>query len=369
MWLQLTLIFFALVVYAFLNNQGDNPRRRHHYVTFLIIILILQSALRHVAVGADTFGYYETFTEIKYKSWASIWQGFHDTYILGTGKDPGYPLLQKLFYYISDDYRVFLFAIAIAFFFPFYRFLEKHIHSLQGLFLSFCIYETIYYGFFSITGLRQTIATIATIYGMYFIIKRKLIPFLIIILCAATIHKSVLVFAPFYFLYNLPKSKTILVVCLLCLPLLIQIARPFALYLAEQSGAEYYLNYANSTWETDGAQNYLLLLIGASLLILLKKYRDAPTLPNFAICGMCLALVFAPLTWVDPTLMRVGQYYSIFMLIAIPQCITTLNLTPNMRGWIFWIFTLILIAVIIKHNSQYEFFWNYMELGENYFRR
>ena len=369
MWLQLTLIFFALIVYAFLNKQGDNPRRRHNYVTFLIIILILQSALRHVAVGVDTYAYYEIFEDVKFKSWSSIWQGFHNTYITGTGKDPGYPLLQKLFQYISEDYRVFLFAIAIAFFFPFYRLIEKNVDTLQGLFLSFCIYQTIYYGFFSITGLRQTIATIATIYGMYFILKRQLVPFLIIILCAATIHKSVLVFAPFYFLYNMPKSKTILVICLLSLPLLISVARPFSLFLAEQSGAEHYMMYANSTYETDGAQNYLILLIGASLLTLLKKYKGSTPLPNFVICGMCLALVFAPLTWVDPTLMRVGQYYSIFMLIAIPQCMTTLNLTPNMRGWVYWIFFIIVIAVILKHNSQYEFFWNHMELGENYLHR
>lgn len=366
MWLQLTLIFFALVVYAFLNKLGDTPRRRHNYVTFLIIILILQSALRNLAVGDDTYRYYEAFLRVQHQSWASIWQGFYNTYVKDIGRDPGYALLQKLFQLISTDFRVFLFAIAIAFFFPFYRLIEKHVNTLQGLFLSFCIYQTVYYGFFSITGLRQTIATIATIYGMYFILKRRLIPFLIIIVCAATIHKTVLIFAPFYFLYNLPKSKAILVICLLSLPLLISIARPFSQLLAEYSGSEHYMYYANSTYETNGAQNYLVLLIGASILILFKKYHCATPLPNFVICGMCLALVFAPLTWVDPSFMRVGQYYSIFMLISIPQCMATLDLSPNIRGWIYWGFWIIVISVILKYNSQYEFFWNYMELGESY---
>ena len=79
-----------------------------------------------------------------------------------------------------------------------------------------------------------------------------------------------------------------------------------------------------------------------------------------------LGLLFAPLTWVDPTLMRVGQYFSLLTLMAIPMAVYSLDISKSTRNIIVYGLVLLAIVTIIRHGAPYTFFWNEMQLGENY---
>lgn len=109
--LVLMLAFLGAWYYSLLPAATPirENRNRKNYIIFICIILILQSALRHVAVGADTYAYYLKFEEIKLTSWQEIWENFRSVYVLGEGKDAGYPLIQKVFQFFSGEYRIFLF--------------------------------------------------------------------------------------------------------------------------------------------------------------------------------------------------------------------------------------------------------------------
>ena len=121
MEIQLLVLMLALLgawYYSLLPAATPirENRNRKNYIIFICIILILQSALRHVAVGADTYAYYLKFEEIKLTSWQEIWENFRSVYVLGEGKDAGYPLIQKVFQFFSGEYRIFLFFVAVIFF-------------------------------------------------------------------------------------------------------------------------------------------------------------------------------------------------------------------------------------------------------------
>ena len=366
MWLQLIVILFAFILLQNYKRNGDNAESRHKYVVWLMVILILQSAMRHLAVGADTFSYYRSFEQIKETSWDQIIQEFYNVYVLGQGKDAGYGFIQKIFQVIFPYFRVFLFAVAICFFVPLGKLLEKSRISLPGLFLSLCIYEAIYYDFFSVTGIRQTIATIATILGVKYIVERKLLKFSIAIILAAFIHKSVLIFYPLYFIAFYPKSKHTLLLSICLLPVIFPLARSLAFIMATYSDSEQYMYYALSEYDNSGAKNFMLFMLVSAILVLYAKIKKIDGLQDYMVHSIALGLFFVPLVWVDPTLMRVVQYFSIFIIIAVPVVLDNIKGNKFIKSLIYGVYVIVMIFTIIKHNAQYAFFWQAMQLGQNY---
>lgn len=367
MWLQILLIFFALLFYLYYFQQGNSAASRHYYVTWLILMLIIQSGLRHLAVGDDTYAYFIFFEELKNETWQQVFNRFYDVYILNEGKDAGYFLLQKVFQVIFPSYRLFLIVIAIGFFWSLYRFIERYLPSLDMIFLSFCIYQALFYSFFSITGLRQVIATIATIVGVRLIEDKKLIQFVVIIFLASFIHKSVFIFLPFYFIADFKKSRLAIISSLCALPIIFHFSRMIAGFMVDISGSDTYRMYSESDYETGGAKNFLLFFAFASICLIISKTRNPDKVPNIVVNAMSLALIFIPLTWVDPSLMRVVQYFSIFLLVGLPIALKNMKLNRNIYKMLYLSLLILLLLTIIRRSYDYAFFWQDMQLPLNYF--
>ncbi len=366
MWLQLFLFFFSYIIYLEYKKNGDTPKNRHRYVTFLIWVLVLQSALRHLAVGSDTFSYYRDFEYTRdYRTWEWIWQNFYDVYVLGEGKDAGYLLLIKVFGTICPSFRIYLFCVAICFFVPFYRMIEKELTSLKQLYMSFLVYQVMFYSFFSITGIRQTLATIATFYGVKYIKEQKMWRYILVIFIASFVHKSVFLFLPFYFIVKLPFDRTALLVSICSLPVVFGLARPLATFMVDFSGAETYRQYAESDMAAS-ANNFLIFITAAAAMTLVAKYKNPDKISVMITYAMTLAIVFAPMMWVDTSLMRVIQYYSIFTVIAIPLSIDYVSTDIKLKHLLYNIIVVVFILTTIRHNYNYAFLWQDMKLEAQY---
>lgn len=362
MYVQLLVIFLSLIA-AWYYSQGltlwNQDHRRKQYVIFVCILLILQSGLRDVSVGADTLAYKISFESIKTTSWEQIWQNFYNVYVLGEGKDAGYPLLEKIFYTICPEYRIYLFSIAIFFFWSLGLFIYQNTIRISDVLISVCLYQVLFYGFFSVTGIRQTIATISTLLGYKYIQERRFFPFIILIVIAAFIHKSVLIFLPFYFLARFKHSRWLLIGSTLAVPFIFPLARRFATILATLSASDTYMGYAESDYETSGARVFFIFMFLIALVTILKSKsiihnKNINTAP--IINGFSLALIFTPLTWVDPSLMRVVQYYSIFSLLLLPIIINAYSSNTNNKKLIITISILCFCLILIKRNTYYAFF-------------
>lgn len=357
MWLQLVLMSIALIVCNNLSQRGDNEISRHNYVTYLIALLVFQSAMRHLAVGDDTFSYYCDWSKYGAESWKMIFYHFYETYVMGEGKDAGFFLVFKILYTFLRSFRIFLFVYAAAFFIPLSRMVEKYLCSLWQLYLFFCLYQVLFYSFFSVTGMRQGMATIATFYCVQLAKERKLVKYLVVLVLASFVHKSVLLFVPFYFLYHFKNSKILLLCALLSLPIIFANARAMATFMVDISGAEQYRMYADSEMETGGAVSFLIMILAISILTLIVKKQSPDAMPDFVVNAMAMAVIFTPLMWVDPSLMRVIQYYSIFSLIALPLAISNINISSSNRRILFWGLWAVFILTTIRHNYEYHFLW------------
>jgi transmembrane protein EpsG len=368
MLVQVFLIVLVLIVSSDYDHRENTPVNRHKFMTFVIIVLILQSGLRHLAVGSDTYSYYQEFEHLIRTPWDMLFS--NKTIISDTGnlviKDPGFQVLQKAFCTICPSFRLFLFAVAIFFFVPFCRMAERYLTSFKQIFLFFCIYQALFYDFFSVTGLRQTIATVAMLVGIKFIEEKKWLRFIVVVFIASFIHKSALVILPFYIVGKLPKSMYWLVAAVIAFPIILVTARQFVEILAVISAADQYMQYAESDFETDGAIYFTIFLFVGCVITLIAKHRNPDKVPEILVNAYALGIALAPLTWVDPTLMRVGQYYSLFALVTIPLSIENFGGNRMIRKLLYWMVFAIALAFVIKHNREYAFMWQDMGLGKNY---
>lgn len=373
MEIQLLVLMLALLgawYYSLLPAATPirENRNRKNYIIFICIILILQSALRHVAVGADTYAYYLKFEEIKLTSWQEIWENFRSVYVLGEGKDAGYPLIQKVFQFFSGEYRIFLFFVAVIFFSSLGYFIYTQTKYISDVFVAIAIYEVLFYSFFSITGLRQTLATAFTFWGLHFIRQRKLWQYTLLIICAAFIHKSVLLFYPFYFIARLNRPRQLLAASFVIFPVMFVFGRSVAGIMALLSAQDNYMGYALSDANPTGAVDFSIFLLGCGILgwIALRnaKQRDSdmPIIYN----AISIAIIFTPLTWIDSSLMRIVQYFSIFILVFLPYVINNLFRDYQTRIVAIVVLTALFVSVIIMRNVDYAFMWEQMQLNSNY---
>jgi len=370
------IVIFLILIFGKMFSNGNaikinSDANRKKYIKVICFILILQSGLRNVAVGADTYAYFLKFQEIKITSWGEIYQAITEYYKLGIGKDPGYLAFQKIVQLVTGEYQVFLFIIAIIFFTALGNFIYKNTTRLSDAIIAFIIYSVLFYSFFSITGTRQTIATAATLYGYELIKKKRLFSFLLLILLASTIHKSVLIFIPFYFIAHIKKTKYFYRGILLLFPIFMINKNSLANYVSVLGDYEQYGQYEGAGTYTFTAMFLLIALVALwRSKIILKHNSNSQHYYN----AFVLALLFIPLTWVNPTAMRIVQYFSIFMLLFIPEIIHSFDsISKKIKRDISAFAIIVLIALFLKSNwgnpIPYDFFWNEMRLPENYFIR
>jgi hypothetical protein len=373
------MIFNLLVIFVILllglyfihisHGKISRQTNRKRYIKIISFILILQSGLRNWAVGADTYAYYLRFKDIFTISWTDIYKELVGFYTLGIGKDPGYDVFEKIVQYIIPNYQLFLMLIAVLFFTALGSFIYKNTSRISDAIFAFVLYSALFYSFFSITGIRQTIATAAALWSYEFLKQKKLMPFLLIIVIASTIHKSALIFIPFYFIANYLNPKLFFKLILLIFPLVMAYnskITSFLIFISESKEYEQYGDYK-------GAETFTFTLM-ILIIALLTWWRMGNLLKlsgqnRYVITAFALALLFTPLTWVNPNLMRMVQYFSIFILLLIPMILKSLQFqSKNSASLLFVLALFLLFALFIKNgwSSQYEFFWQEMKLGDNY---
>lgn len=371
MCIQLLVIFFAAIgayFFSFASNPQNQNKRRQNYTIYICVFLILQSALRNLAIGADTYAYFLKFEGVKSTGWSEVFASFYNVYAEGEGKDAGYPLLQKIFQIFTGEYRLFLFFVAIVFFSALGHFLYHNTKRVGDVFFAVVIYELLFYSFFSITGLRQTFATAFTLWAVHYIKEQNFLKFSLLIISAAFIHKSVFLFYPFYFIAHINRPKLLLSSAFLCFPLMFVLGRSMARIMAIVAAQDNYLGYAMSDANPRGAVDFTIFLLGCGImgLICLQKTKSVDRNSILFYNAIAIAIIFTPLTWIDSNLMRIVQYFSIFILLFLPYVFNTLFKDNQTRTFITSSAIIFFIAIIIMRNVEYAFMWEEMSLGSNY---
>lgn len=370
MLVQFLILFFVYIYYNVLSIRYKNNSLigRKKLLIFAGGLLILQSGLRNFAVGADTYGYYEAFLNTTGRTWEELIYIFKNAYGDEYTKDPGFLIFEKVFSCIIPDFRCFLILVISMFIHALFRLIYRFGISMKGILISVALYLSLFYSFFSITGIRQTIATAIVLYCVPYALSRKKIKFFLIIGIAATIHKSALLFIPFYFFPLIKNNRfTILLAFVTFAPMWV-FGQTIGKAIIAGTIFDTYETYLEGNVETNGALGFaVLILLSGFLCLKFIKVTDEPNKWRPLLHSVAFALFYTPMTAIGPSQMRIIQYYSIFLVILMPVLLKSLRNTwktsMNIEMYAFLFFSI----YAIPRGSSYGFFWESMKLGINYF--
>lgn len=351
---------------AYLVNAGlilfwnaaipEQTRNRKKVLCFLYCLQwILLSGLRSYSVGADTYAYKIFHFDVTMAtSWDRFFHIFSE-YLHGSAgiKDPGYAFFEKICQiFIGGNYTLFLLIIAGVFTIPMGRWIYRY---SENVCLSFMIYSALFYSFFAITGHRQTIASALVIFAGYECMKKnKIIPLLLVHLVAFFIHKSSICFIILYFARFIKINKLYWTVSTALIALSFVFHSQFMTMLGKLMGYESY----TEQFEGAGAYTFtfFLLTMYAGMMVLYSRIPQKVDV-DYSVVAVTLAAIFTPLTLVDPSAMRVVQYFSIFMLILVPELILAFD--KGTQALVTYGCYAVLIGSLLVKCPDYSFvFWN-----------
>lgn len=354
MSIYLINIFLIILWAVLLLGKEPNSKKKKIFCIIVTMQWILLSGLRHISVGPDTYTYkVNYFDRTIHISWKTLINNFYEVIFLGeSGWDPGYAIVEKIFQTMSNDYQLFLFFIGILFTVPMGIFIYKY--SKKPCF-SFLIYSCLFYSFFAITGHRQTIATGIALFGGYkFIRERKFFMFASIVLLMSTVHKSVICLLPFYFIATKRVTIRYSFTVFICFIITFIFKNKIMMILASITG---YMEYANQ-FEGAGTWTFTFIFIVVILAALIrgpKILKQENIDITIAYNATFMALIFVPLTFVEPNAMRIVQYFSIFIMILIPEIISSFKVKEQVL--VYYGGASLMILLFMKTNPQYMFFW------------
>lgn len=208
MLLYILVALFPLLVGALFNARfpaeelspdGTQAKKIVRYRWWWLLAaalpMIALVAFRAPQIGPDTGGYLKFFDQMTRTPWDQIFERNAATYEF----EEGFVIFEKLLTYVTSDVRVYqaiyssIYLLAIV---TFANQLEKGPFSFLYFFATMGTYT------FMFTGVRQCLAMSICLFSYYFIRKRKLIPFLLLVVLAFYFHKSAILFLVTYFIYN-----------------------------------------------------------------------------------------------------------------------------------------------------------------------
>lgn len=349
--LKLNLLIICLEAY-FLLYQSKNANFKKTFCFFACLQAILLSGLRHIDVGADTFNYVGMFERVKGYSWEYLWD--HLIHILEYEDDvePGFYISMKLFQIFSKNARIYLIVFAAFVNIPLFVWFYK---KSSNVFVSTLIYFSLFFAFVSTTGLRQTMVFVILCFiGTKFIEERRLIPFVLLTLLCFTFHRSSIAMLPMYFIAYKRPTKTYFLICSILLCLLFIFRSQYTSLLAAIGGYENY----TAQYEGAGTWTFSFVMI-AILIVTIWKHKTILTVNKNSVLyinGCLLACILLPVTYIDPTTLRVVFYYAIYTMFLVPDII--LSFEDKEQKLVHLIIVGLLLFLYLRGFHPYSFFWD-----------
>lgn len=345
----LNIIFTFLWGLVFLAIVGGKHGKKA-FCTLTAIQWILISGLRGMSVSRDMYSYQIRFYKTMNTSWNSLFDNFYLTYVDEEGKDPGYSVFEKVIQLFTKDFQIYLFIVAVIFFVALAVWVYK---NSEYPMLSMLIFDSFLSSFFAVTGTRQTLATVFVVFiGGYYIKKRKIWPFLLVAAVAFTIHKSAICFVPFYFISQVKVSEKHLAAAFCAFPVLFIFRNRYFRLLG------YFVGYEYDELESSGAYGFLFMYLAVMLVaFFLMKYVKMNNSKDYRMKynALIMGLLLLPLVFENPAAMRTVQYYSLFLMLVIPDFVDCFK--KRVRTPIYFGMIVMLLMVTNVYNYSYSFFW------------
>ncbi|MBR5270825.1 MAG: EpsG family protein, partial [Clostridia bacterium] len=273
--------------------------------------------------------------------------------------EAGFILSMKIFQLFSKSPRIYLIAFACFANIPLFRMFYMRSNDV---FLSVLVYQCLYFAFISTTGLRQTMVFVIINYiGIKFTEQRKLMPFLMLVAISYMIHRSAIAVVPLYFIAYKKPTPAYFICCIGVIGVLFILRNQFTSILATLGG---YDRYAKQFMGA-GTWTFTVVMI-ALLFVCMMQYKSLiyQNKENvFYLNSTIIAVMLLPLTYVDPTNMRVVYYYAMYVMLLVPEAVASFS--GKDRHIVYLLVVVLMIMLYIVKDNYYVFFWQsgYKHIG------
>ena len=355
------MVLVALVLLGLTSRRYFGTANRPIFLVLLIVVLLLFSGLRHETVGIDTKVYLKSFEHFsEYNNYHSLFGEVEnwadrDFYIFSWAFSK---VINNKQVYLALMSAVYMLGAALICYWesPDYSFSILYMYCM-GLF------------FFSMTGFRQTLALGIVMISYIFIVKRQLIPFILLILLASRMHKSALVFLIIYPVANFKTGWPRLLLVVTFFIIVLAFRNSIGIWiinnLPDEVVDERITGYLQSTTQYT-ASGFIIQLL---MFVFCMRYHDEivydlphrEALYNLAFFG----LLFQAAAMSIAEFFRVSMYFNWCYIALIPIC---MQYEPDIRNYEF-VRLMVVVAFVTYFfystlNScgivPYHFFWQFV---------
>lgn len=356
------ILFFLLIIsYGILPHKNayslQQAKNSNHFIFFAAALFIFIMGCRDETVGCDLVNY-----ATRYEN-SSIGMSISDT------TEYGYYLLERLsssVFHFNFNGFIFLMAFlsSAMLFYVVYRYSKD---ELVSIFIFVIFLFTMF-----MSGIRQSLAVSLCAISILFIEKRKLVPYLLIVLSAASIHNSAIIFLPVYFLWNIKlKKSTAVILFIIVLAAFVygKLLIPVIEYLSPARYDKYELS---DGFEINPLVLAVPIIIVGFVLYKLPLCTDEKTgaivcdnKTSFFYIISCAYLLFMILSLLHNQVGRLAFYFAIGPMVSITLSLTDRNMLSQSSCDLIKVVLCVLCMLYFIISTpggifaidQYKFFW------------
>lgn len=340
-----------VIIFGIISNMVAKPvcvgEDRYEYRTNLFIAILTFSFLI-VLAGlrsgmADTYVYIANFEDLP--------NNISEVYkvVSGYEKSRGFYFFAGLIKcFISDDYHVWLFIIAVINGLCVAITLKEYSTDFATSALLFIL--TCYFSWM-FNGLKQFFAATVMFAATGLILNKKFIPYMLVILFMSTFHNSVLIFIPVYFIVQGEawNKRTILFIFLTMMAIVF--ADQFTGIFNDVVENTSYSSSMKEIGQTDDGTNVIRILVESIPVIIAFIYRKRIKEISTPIIDLCINMsvmgsgiyVISKILSSGVMIGRLPIYFTMYNLILLPWLIKNL-FDKNERRLIYYIMILCYFA-------------------------
>lgn len=342
---------FILSLFCFLFSRNNQQKVNKSLCIVFAAISVIVIGLRDYTIGIDAFAYRDFYNAFIFKGLNSLtWDGFSN--------EVGFLILHVIFKEFSLSWYAFSFFCALVYIYPIFLLIYKKSENVSFSILLF--YITGFF-FFPMSTVRQSIAMGFCLLSFISFDEKKYIKALLLTLLACTMHNSGLIFVIYMLISFVPLTKRNFKYWLVLGLVIAVILKPFLLkfLLATMSlvGRDY------EAMETGGNLQELFFIITFLLPFLFIKDIDNFLAKNeYGMKFLFLAMILLPILQFHPALGRLYFYFSIFIIILIPNIFSNIKIVfiRNIGINLYLLVYLILVSNYFQKSAclfPYKFFF------------
>lgn len=347
MLVQFILLFMLAVIYIcrgryvvcnrnYLVDKNIHKKVKNSIVLIGLFLLIL-IAFRGKFVGIDTPSYIWSYERLSTDS-----LNLYSSFIA----ENGFTLLEYIIKKLNLSFRYVIFIEAAAYIIPVCYIIFRY---SRNPYLSLFYFISLDYFYFGMTGIRQTIAIGICLIAFEMAQRRELVKYLLLVYLATTFHSTAIIFFPVYFLGMVPFKKKYILIFIL-IGIIVFIFKDSIGNFIRQYSRIYYSDMA-----TGGIGMYLFMLSVTILgLITSGKKWDDVLGENLIDNMMIVAVIIYPILQFNPTVFRLHYYYSIMVILFIPNMVKKIKV-PQIH--------LVVNVVLFIITIYYYFFYTMQNMG------